>query len=175
MWIVRMGIGGAHNFAEQNERGISEIVFFQDRIKRNVFTVMTELTIRHIEYDAVVDLVPLCVVWQKNKLRIRVHKLFDKPRAGDAVYFNFLASDPLPFFFFFKRAGRFPPCRRFWLAARRLWPWPAFYFFTKRHRGSVLLVWPSPLSGCFCSANNRCKKRDCVRVMPHVFRLGFVS
>ena len=89
-----MGIGGAHNFAEQNERGISEIVFFQDRIKRNVFTVMTELTIRHIEYDAVVDLVPLCVVWQKNKLRIRVHKLFDKPRAGDAVYFNFLASDP---------------------------------------------------------------------------------
>ena len=94
MWIVRMGIGCAHNFAEQNERGIGEIVFFQDRIERNVFAVMTELTLRHVEYDTVVDLVPLCVVWQKNKLRVRVHKLFDKPWASDAIYFNFLASDP---------------------------------------------------------------------------------
>src|SRR5438132_10480758 len=94
MWIVRMGIGCAHNVAEQNERGIGETVFFQDRIERNVFAVMTELTLRHIEYDTVVDLVPLCVGWQKDKLRIRVHKLFDKPRAGNAVYFNFLASDP---------------------------------------------------------------------------------
>ncbi len=64
-----MRIGCAHNFAEQNERGIGETVFFQDRIERNVFAVMTELTLRHIEYDTVVDLVPLCVVWQKNKLR----------------------------------------------------------------------------------------------------------
>ena len=55
---------------------------------------MTELAIWHIEYDTVVDLVPLCVGWQKDKLRIRVHKLFDKPRTGNAVYFNFLASDP---------------------------------------------------------------------------------
>jgi len=94
MWIVRVGIGCAHNFAEQNERGISEIVFFQDRIERNVFAVMTEVTLRYIEYDAVIDLVPLCVVWQKNKLRVRIHKLFDKPRASDAVYFNFLAGDP---------------------------------------------------------------------------------
>src|SRR5438128_9559013 len=94
MWIVRMGIGCAHNFAEQNERGIGEIVFFQDRIERNVFAVMTELTTRHVEYDTGVDLVPLCVVWQKNKLRVRVHKLLDKPWASDAIYFNFLASDP---------------------------------------------------------------------------------
>ena len=55
---------------------------------------MTELAIWHIEYDTVVDLVPLCVGWQKDKLRIRVHKLFDQPRASNAVYFNFLASDP---------------------------------------------------------------------------------
>ncbi len=89
-----MGIGCAHNFAEQNERGIGEIVFFQDRIERNVFAVMTQLTLRYIEYDTVGDLVPLCVVWQKNKLRVRVHKLFDKPWASDAIYFNFLASDP---------------------------------------------------------------------------------
>ncbi len=94
MRVARTRIGGANNFAEQNERGIGETVFFQDRIERNVFAMMTELTLRHIEYDTVVDLVPLCVRWQKNKLGVRVHKLFDKPRAGDAVYFNFLASDP---------------------------------------------------------------------------------
>jgi len=55
---------------------------------------MTELALRHIEYDTVADLVPLCVVWQKDKLRVGVDKLFDKPRASDAVYFNSLASDP---------------------------------------------------------------------------------
>jgi len=56
---------------------------------------MPEFAIRHVEDNSLVDLVPLCVVWQKDKLRIRVHKLFDKPRAGDAIHFNFLASDPL--------------------------------------------------------------------------------
>ena len=55
---------------------------------------MTELTLRHIEYDTVVDLVPLCVRWQKNKLGVRVHKLFDKPRAGNSIHFNFLAGNP---------------------------------------------------------------------------------
>ena len=94
MRVVRMRIGCADNFAEQNERGISEIVFFQDRIERNVFSVMAELAIRHIEHDAVVDLVPLGVVWQKNKLGIGVDKFLDQPRTRDAVYFNFLASDP---------------------------------------------------------------------------------
>ena len=82
------------------------------------------------------------------------------------------ARERLPFFFFFKKAGRFPPYRRFWLAARQLWPWPAFYFFTKRHRGSVLLVWPSPLSGCFCSANNRCKKKRLRSSYATRFSLG---
>src|SRR5437899_5217133 len=44
-----------------------------------------------------------------------------------------------------------------------------------RHHGSGSVAWPLRLSGCFCCANNSCKKRDCVRVMRHVFRLGFVS
>ena len=41
----RMRIGGmrisrAHDLAQQDERGIGELVFFQDRIERNVFVVM---------------------------------------------------------------------------------------------------------------------------------------
>src|SRR5205814_6132793 len=35
------------------------------------------------------------VVWKKNKLRFRVDKIPDQPRARDAVDFNSLASDPL--------------------------------------------------------------------------------
>ena len=55
---------------------------------------MAKLAIRHIEYDAVVDLVPLGVVRQKNKLRFWINKISDQPRAADAVDFNFLASNP---------------------------------------------------------------------------------
>src|SRR5438034_9010579 len=56
---------------------------------------MAELAIRHVEHNAVVDLVPLGVPRQKNKLRVRVGKIFDQPRTSNAVHFNFLASDPL--------------------------------------------------------------------------------
>ena len=56
---------------------------------------MPELAFRHIEYNTVVDLVPLCVMWQKDKLRVRVDKIFDQPQTSDAIHFNFLASDPL--------------------------------------------------------------------------------
>ena len=94
MRVARTRIGGAHNFAEQNERGIGETVFFQDRIERNVFPVMPKLTIRHVEYNSTADLCPIGVVRQKNKLGIGVDKFLDQPRTGNAVDFNFLASDP---------------------------------------------------------------------------------
>jgi transporter family protein len=55
---------------------------------------MTELTIGHVEYDSVIDLCPVSVPWQEDKLRVFVDELFDKPWAGDAVHFNFLAGDP---------------------------------------------------------------------------------
>ena len=40
MRIGRMRISRANNLAQQNERRIGELVFFQDRIERNVFAVM---------------------------------------------------------------------------------------------------------------------------------------
>src|SRR6266581_3499861 len=55
---------------------------------------MTELTIRHVENDSVIDLCPLGVVREEDELRVLIDKFFDKPRTGDSVHFNFLASDP---------------------------------------------------------------------------------
>jgi len=52
MWIGRARISRAHNLAQQNKRWINELVFFQDRIERDIFAVMTELAVRNIEYDA---------------------------------------------------------------------------------------------------------------------------
>src|SRR6266513_5167151 len=56
---------------------------------------MPELAVRHVEHSSVVDLRPVGVVWKKNKLRLRVDKIPDQPRARDPVDFNSLASDPL--------------------------------------------------------------------------------
>src|SRR4051794_30043373 len=56
---------------------------------------MAELAIRHVEHDSIFDLCPVCVVRQKNKFSLRIDKLFDQPRASDAVDFNLFTSDPL--------------------------------------------------------------------------------
>jgi bacterial/archaeal transporter family protein len=94
-----MRIGGtrisrAHNLAQQNERWIGELVFFHNRIERNVFAVMTEIAIRHVENDSVIDLCPVGVVRQEDKLRVSVDEFFDEPWAGNSIHFNFLAGDP---------------------------------------------------------------------------------
>ena len=94
MRIGGMRIGRAYNLAQQNERRIGELIFFQDRIERNVFAVMPELAIRHIEYDSIADPGPVGVVWQEHKLGVWVDEFFDEPWAGDSVHFNFLAGDP---------------------------------------------------------------------------------
>src|SRR5439155_8310348 len=72
----------------------SGLVFFQDRIERNIFAVMAELAIRHVEHDSVIDFCPVSVVRQENKLRVSVDEFLDKPWAGDSIHVNFLAGDP---------------------------------------------------------------------------------
>jgi len=89
-----MRIGGAHDLTQQNERWICELVFFQDRIERNIFAVMPKLAIGHVEYDSVCDRFPVSIAPQEDELRIWVDKFFDKPWARNSVHFNFLASDP---------------------------------------------------------------------------------
>jgi hypothetical protein len=54
-WVGVSGvrIGRAHNLTQQDECWIREPVFFQDGIERNVFAVVSELAVRHVEYDSV--------------------------------------------------------------------------------------------------------------------------
>src|SRR6266487_3737895 len=94
MRIDRTRISRAHNLAQQNECWIGELVFFHDRIERNIFILVTELAVRNVEHDSVIDLCPVGIVWQEDKLRIWIDEFFDEPWAGDAIHFNFLASDP---------------------------------------------------------------------------------
>src|SRR2546430_13443901 len=94
MRIRRMRIGGAHDLTQQDERWICELVFFQDRIERNIFAVMSKLAIGHVEYDSVGDFFPVSIARQEDKLRVSVDKFFDQPWAGNSIDFNFLASDP---------------------------------------------------------------------------------
>src|SRR5206468_12463107 len=77
MRLGRMRISRAHNLTQQNEPWIGELVFFQNRIKRNIFAVMPKLAIGHVEHDSVTDRTPVSIVWQEHKLRVSVDKFFD--------------------------------------------------------------------------------------------------
>src|SRR6266496_3377096 len=94
MRIDRTRISRAHNLTQQNECWIGELVFFQNRIERNIFTLVTELAVRNVEHDSVIDLCPVGIVWQEDKLRISIDEFLDKPWASHAIHFNFLAGDP---------------------------------------------------------------------------------
>src|SRR6266436_8961812 len=55
---------------------------------------MAQLAVRHVIYNAVCDGRPIRGWRQEDKLCIRIDQFADEPRAGDAVDFNFLASNP---------------------------------------------------------------------------------
>ena len=56
--------------------------------------MMTELAIRDVENHGVHDLRPVGAIREENKFRFAVDEVADQPRAGDAVNFDFFASDP---------------------------------------------------------------------------------
>src|SRR5262249_16431713 len=82
-WMRVMGVrvGRAHNFAKQNESWVGELVFFQNRIERNIFAVVPKLAVRNIEHDSVLDLCPLGVARQEDKLCVLIDEFFDEPWA----------------------------------------------------------------------------------------------
>ena len=55
---------------------------------------MAEFAVRHVEHSSVVDLCPISIAWQEDKLRVSVDEFSDQPWAGNSIHFNFLASDP---------------------------------------------------------------------------------
>jgi hypothetical protein len=77
---VRIGwtrISRADNFPKKHERWFSQIVFFKDGIEGDILAVMSELTVRNIEYGPVTDFFPLGLTREKYKLRLRVDKIPD--------------------------------------------------------------------------------------------------
>jgi hypothetical protein len=68
---------------------------------------MTELAVRHVEDNCIVDLRPIGIAWEKNKLRVRVDKVLDQSGRGHAVHFNFLSSDPFHMLANTRRRWRF--------------------------------------------------------------------
>jgi hypothetical protein len=94
---VRIGwmrISRADNFREKQEGRLSQIVFLKDGIEGDILAMMSELAVRNIEYGSVVDFPPLGLTRKKYKLRLRVDKIPDQPRAGHAIDFNFFTRDP---------------------------------------------------------------------------------
>src|SRR5205807_7451542 len=87
-------ISRADNFPKKHERWFSQIIFLKDRIEGDILAVMSQLTVRNIEYGPVIDFFPLGLTREKYKLRLRVDKIPDQPRTSHAIDFNFFARDP---------------------------------------------------------------------------------
>jgi len=94
MRIGWMRISRADNFPKKHERWFSQIVFLKDGIEGDILAVMSQLTVRNIEYGAVIDFFPLGLTREKYKLSLAVDKIPDQPRASHAIDFNFFARDP---------------------------------------------------------------------------------
>src|SRR5438105_13688008 len=86
---------------------------------------MAEFAMRHVEENAVSNGGPIGVVRQKDKLRVAINKFFDQPRTGDAINFNFLASDP------FHHLDSHPMAPWFWYAVVAAVLYGAHQIFTR--------------------------------------------
>ena len=89
-----MRIRRAYDFAQQGKRGIGQVIFSQDRVERDILTLMTELATRNVEHHGIVDLRPVSVVWKEKKLGCRIDKMLDQPGTRDPVDFNFFTGNP---------------------------------------------------------------------------------
>ena len=77
MRIVRMRIGRTDNLTEKDQGRISEVVFLQNGVERNVFAVVTKLAIWDVEDNAFSDPRPVSVLRQKDKLGGAINELLD--------------------------------------------------------------------------------------------------
>src|SRR6266536_4532077 len=92
-----VGIRTVDDLAQQHQRRISrQVVLLEDSLKRTLFAVMAQFHIFHIIGRGPFALCHLhhLVGWHKQELGILVHKLFDQPGAGHAVYLDMLTGNP---------------------------------------------------------------------------------
>src|SRR5437660_11829657 len=87
-------ISRADYLPQKQERWFSQIIFLKDGIEGDILAVMSQLTVRNIEYGPVIDFFPLGLTREKYKLRLRVDKITDQPRTSHAIDFYFFERNP---------------------------------------------------------------------------------
>src|SRR5207244_7523605 len=93
-----VGVGAVDYFGQEHESGITgEAVLFHNGVERALPAVMAEFDVGHVIRNRSF---PLgyghdLLGRYKEELRLWVHELFDKPRAGYTVYLDALPRYPL--------------------------------------------------------------------------------
>ena len=86
---------------------------------------MPKLAIGYVEHDPVMDLRPVGIVRQEDKLGVLVDAFLDEPWAGHTIHFNFLAGDP------FHKLGSCFVAAWFWYAVVAAVLYGAHQIFTR--------------------------------------------
>src|SRR5438132_10508656 len=87
--------------------------------------MMPKLAIGYVEHDPVLDLRPVGIVRQEDKLGVLVDAFLDEPWAGHTIHFNFLAGDP------FHKLGSCFVAAWFWYAVVAAVLYGAHQIFTR--------------------------------------------
>ena len=86
-------ISRADDLPKKHERWFSQIVFLlKDGIEGDILAVMSQLTVRNIEYGPVIDFSHSVSRGRNTNSRLRVDKIPDQPRTSHAIDFNFFSA-----------------------------------------------------------------------------------
>jgi hypothetical protein len=88
-------ISRADDLPKKQERWFSQIGFLKDGIEGDILAVVSQFTVRNIEYGPVIDFSPLGFRREKYKLGLRVDKIPDQPRTSHAIDFNSFTRDSI--------------------------------------------------------------------------------
>src|SRR5688572_6873241 len=91
-----MRVRGTDDVPKQHERGIGEVVFLEDGIEGYVLPIVTQLATVDVERSRA-ELQRLgrdLARGREDEFSLRVHELFDEPRASHAVHLHSFASNP---------------------------------------------------------------------------------
>src|SRR5262249_52032866 len=68
----RMAVGGADDLSQESQARLRELVLLDEGIEGDLFAVMAELGVRHVEHGPVCDGRPVGLPREEDELRLRV-------------------------------------------------------------------------------------------------------
>src|SRR5215467_5086428 len=95
MWCGGMRIRCLYNLAQYLEGWVIKFVLLQDRLERNVLTVMPQLAVGQVENGAVGDSCPIRICWQEHEFGGFVDESCYEPRTSDSINLYFFSRNPL--------------------------------------------------------------------------------